>query len=115
MLSSTYTKSWRRHPIHTLCWRRLSYGAHFPQSVFLDNHFSQDQTVKVAEARDLESELKRLREENVDLRKRVNDFSAVETAKKKVELKVEQLEQKVGSPISSLSLIYSLALRRWRK
>lgn len=59
----------------------------------------QDQTVKVAEARDLESELKRLREENIDLRKRVNDFSAVETAKKKAEVKVEQLEQKVRRTI----------------
>lgn len=49
----------------------------------------------MAEARDLESELKRLREENIDLRKRVNDFSAVETAKKKAETKVEQLELKV--------------------
>jgi hypothetical protein len=49
----------------------------------------------VAEARDLEAELKRLREENIDLRKRVNDFSVVETAKKKAETKVEQLELKV--------------------
>ncbi|KAJ7091199.1 CASP C terminal-domain-containing protein [Mycena epipterygia] len=58
-----------------------------------------DQTVKVAEARDLESELKRLREENIDLRKRVNDFAAVETAKKKAEVKVEQLEQKMEDMI----------------
>ncbi|KAJ7217863.1 CASP C terminal-domain-containing protein [Mycena pura] len=58
-----------------------------------------DQTVKVAEARDLEAELKRLREENVDLRQRVNDFPAVETAKKKAELKVEQLEQKMEDMI----------------
>lgn len=49
----------------------------------------------MAEARDLESELKRVREENAELRKRVSDFSAVETAKKKAELKVEQLESKV--------------------
>ncbi|KAJ7072141.1 CASP C terminal-domain-containing protein [Mycena amicta] len=58
-----------------------------------------DQTVKVAEARELEAELKRLREENVDLRKRVNDFSSVESAKKKAELKVEQLEQKMEDMI----------------
>lgn len=49
----------------------------------------------MAEARDLEAELKRLREENIDLRKRVNDFASVETAKKKAESKVEQLELKV--------------------
>ncbi|KAJ6499051.1 CASP C terminal-domain-containing protein [Mycena sanguinolenta] len=59
-----------------------------------------DQTVKVAEARDLEAELKRLREENADLRKRVNDFAAVETAKKKIESKVEQLELKMEEMIS---------------
>ncbi|KAJ7446265.1 CASP C terminal-domain-containing protein [Mycena galericulata] len=58
-----------------------------------------DQTVKVAEARDLETELKRAREENADLRKRINEFSAVETAKKKAELKVEQLEQKMDEMI----------------
>nr|GAT44640.1 Golgi membrane protein [Mycena chlorophos] len=58
-----------------------------------------DQTVKVAEARELEAELKRLREENIDLRKRVNDFSSVETAKKKAEAKVEQLEQKMEDMI----------------
>ncbi|CAK5281610.1 unnamed protein product [Mycena citricolor] len=58
-----------------------------------------DQTVKVAEARDLEAELKRLREENTELRRRVNDFSSVESAKKKAELKVEQLEQKMEESI----------------
>ncbi|KAF7321700.1 Golgi membrane protein [Mycena kentingensis (nom. inval.)] len=58
-----------------------------------------DQTVKVAEARDFEAELKRLREENSDLRKRVNEFASVETAKKKAELKVEQLEQKMEDMI----------------
>ncbi|KAJ7346876.1 CASP C terminal-domain-containing protein [Mycena albidolilacea] len=58
-----------------------------------------DQTVKVAEARDLEAELKRLREENIDLRKRVNDFASVETAKKKAESKVEQLELKMDEMI----------------
>ena len=57
----------------------------------------QDQTVKVAEARDLELGLQRLRDENAELRKRVGELSSVETAKKKVEARVEQLEQKVSS------------------
>jgi len=57
--------------------------------------FIKDQTVKVAEALELEAESRRLREENVDLRRRVNDFSTVETSKKKLEARVEQLEQKV--------------------
>lgn len=45
-----------------------------------------------------EAELRRLREENADLKKRINDFSAVENAKRKLETKVEQLDQKVSLP-----------------
>ena len=51
--------------------------------------------VKVAEAKDLETELQRLREENSDLRKRLNETSSLESAKKKAEARAEQLEQKV--------------------
>ncbi|KAG6920313.1 hypothetical protein DXG01_005082 [Tephrocybe rancida] len=58
-----------------------------------------DQTVKVAEALEVEAELRRLRDENVELRKRVSDFSAVESAKKKSDAKVEQLEQKMEDMI----------------
>ncbi|TFY80606.1 hypothetical protein EWM64_g3405 [Hericium alpestre] len=54
-----------------------------------------DQTVKVAETRDLEQELQRVRNENVDLRKRVADTANLESAKKKAETKVEQLEEKM--------------------
>jgi homeobox protein cut-like len=61
----------------------------------------KDQTVKVAEALEAEAELRRLREENVDLRRRVNDFSVVEASKKKLEARVEQLEQKVCSEHST--------------
>jgi len=43
-----------------------------------------------------EAELQRLQEENAALKKRINDFSTVENAKKKLETKVEQLDQKVG-------------------
>ena len=56
---------------------------------------SQDQTVKAAEARDLEAELQRAREENAELRKRLNENSSVENAKRKADARVEQLEQKV--------------------
>jgi hypothetical protein len=55
----------------------------------------KDQTVKVAEALEVEAELRRLREENVDLRRRVTEFSSIETSKKKLESRVEQLELKV--------------------
>ena len=49
-----------------------------------------------------EAELQRLREENEDLKKRISDFSTVENAKKKLETKVEQLDQKVSSLRSPL-------------
>ncbi|KAH7911987.1 CASP C terminal-domain-containing protein [Hygrophoropsis aurantiaca] len=58
-----------------------------------------DQTVKAAEARDFEVELHRLRQENADLRKRVNEGSTLESAKKKAEAKVEQLEHKMDDMI----------------
>ncbi|KAG5733842.1 hypothetical protein E4T56_gene9600, partial [Termitomyces sp. T112] len=58
-----------------------------------------DQAVKVAEALELEVELRRLREENAELRKRVNEFSSIEMAKKRLDVKVEQLEQKMEDMI----------------
>ena len=51
--------------------------------------------MKVTEAIEHEGELERLRNENTELKKRINDFSSVENAKKKLETKVETLEQKV--------------------
>ncbi|KAH9931059.1 uncharacterized protein BXZ73DRAFT_77756 [Epithele typhae] len=39
-----------------------------------------DQTVKVAEARELEAELQRAREENAELRKRLNENTSLENA-----------------------------------
>ncbi|GBE81022.1 CASP C terminal-domain-containing protein [Sparassis latifolia] len=54
-----------------------------------------DQTVKVAEARELETELQRVREENAELRRRINEFVPLETAKKKADARVEQLEQRM--------------------
>lgn len=63
----------------------------------------QDQTVKVAEARELEVELQRVRDENVELRRRVNETSSLEAAKKKVDARIEQLEQKVCLMLSRKS------------
>ncbi|KII92832.1 hypothetical protein PLICRDRAFT_172872 [Plicaturopsis crispa FD-325 SS-3] len=54
-----------------------------------------DQTVKVAEARELEVELQRLRDENAELKRRTADIPSIEAAKKKAEAKAEQLEQKM--------------------
>lgn len=55
-----------------------------------------DQTVKVAEARMLESEVKRLKEENADLKRQVGEGAALEQGRKKAEGKVVELEEKVG-------------------
>ena len=52
--------------------------------------------MKVAEARDLEAESQRNREENFELRKRLNETSSLEGAKRKAESRAELLEQKVN-------------------
>ncbi|CAL1706846.1 unnamed protein product [Somion occarium] len=58
-----------------------------------------DQTVKVAEARELEAEQERLKEENATLRKRLSETSSLEATKKKAESRVEQLELKMDELI----------------
>jgi homeobox protein cut-like len=57
--------------------------------------FVQDQTVKVSEARELEGELQRLKEENAELRKKLGESPNIEAARKKAEARVETLENKV--------------------
>ncbi|KXN91033.1 Protein CASP [Leucoagaricus sp. SymC.cos] len=82
-----------------------------------------DQAVKVAEALEQEAELKRLREENTELKKWVNDFSSVESAKKKLEVKVEQLEgkmddmiqDKVAQKANELNATYDEKLRNYEE
>jgi homeobox protein cut-like len=51
--------------------------------------------VKAAEASEFENEIKKLREENAELRRRTGEITSLEAAKKKAESKAEQLEQKV--------------------
>ncbi|KAI0733144.1 CASP C terminal-domain-containing protein [Fomitopsis betulina] len=58
-----------------------------------------DQAVKVAEAHELEAELQRMRDENAELRKRLNEAASLEAAKKKADVRVEQLEQKMEEMI----------------
>ena len=66
--------------------------------IFMPNiAYYQDQAVKVTEAEMLESELKRLREDNADLRKRVAEIPNIEAAAKKAEARAEILEDKVNS------------------
>jgi homeobox protein cut-like len=50
--------------------------------------------VKIAETRDLQVELERVKAENAELRRRATEFANVEAAKKKAEDRVEQLEEK---------------------
>jgi homeobox protein cut-like len=54
-----------------------------------------DQAIKVEEARSVEAELTRLREENAELRHKVNEVNTLEAAKKKAEARAEQLEEKM--------------------
>nr|ODN99957.1 homeobox protein cut-like [Cryptococcus depauperatus CBS 7855] len=58
-----------------------------------------DQTVKVAEARMLESEVTRLRDENADLKKSLGEMFSLKDKKKKADAKVEQLEKKMDDLI----------------
>ena len=58
-----------------------------------------DQTVKVAEARMLEVELARLREENSELKKQVGEMPAVEDKRKKAEARADQMEEKMDDLI----------------
>ena len=68
----------------------------FQYCVTLLTGIMQDQTVKIAEARDLEVEVQKSRDENADLRKRLNETYSLESAKKKAETRVEQLEQRAS-------------------
>lgn len=52
----------------------------------------------------LESELTRLREENLDLKKQVGEIAGVEDKRKKAEAKAESLEEKVRPRCSLTSL-----------
>lgn len=76
-----------------------------------------DMTVKVAEARMLESEVGRLRDENNELRGKVAELGGVEEKRKKAEGRVTNLEEKVslqtffgayGIPINGLPLVRKL-------
>lgn len=58
-----------------------------------------DQTVKVAEARMMEAEMTRLKEENADLKKQVAEASTAEDKRKKAEQRAEQLEAKMDDLI----------------
>ncbi|KAL0068825.1 hypothetical protein AAF712_004155 [Marasmius tenuissimus] len=75
-----------------------------------------DQAVKAAESQDLERELKRLREENVELQRRVNDFSSVETARKKAETKMEEtIQEKLTQKENELNATYDEKLMNYEE
>jgi hypothetical protein len=63
----------------------------------------QDQTVKVSQSLELESELLRTRTENIELRKKIAELGNIEAAKRKVDGRVEVLEGKVRFSLVSFS------------
>lgn len=69
-------------------------------AIFLSRaHSFQDQTVKVGEAHALEAEVQRLRDDNADLRRRVAEVSSLEASKKKIQARLDQVEEKVRSGV----------------
>lgn len=60
----------------------------------------QEQTIKASQAHELEGELAKLKEQNASLNRKVTELSGLETAKKKAETKVQQLEEKMEEMIS---------------
>ena len=70
--------------------------------------FSQDQAVKASESSEAQEEVKRLRKENAELQKKLDGLASVESAKRKAETKVEQLEEKVCGVLPPMLLIHIL-------
>jgi homeobox protein cut-like len=70
--------------------------------------------VKAAEADDLEAEVRRLREENADLKRRANETATVDAAKAKLEGRLEQMEAKVRYLLYFVSMFHTHAMTRWR-
>lgn len=62
--------------------------------------------MKIAETRDLEEEVQRLRNDNADLKKHTAELANVEAARKKAELRAEQLEEKVRTFYLQTSRMY---------
>ena len=66
----------------------------------------QDQTVKVSQSLELESELFRTRTENIELRKKIAELGNIEAAKRKVDGRVEVLEGKVRFALFSFCFLF---------
>ncbi|KAI0268768.1 CASP C terminal-domain-containing protein [Gloeopeniophorella convolvens] len=58
-----------------------------------------DQTVKIAETRDLEEGLERVKAENAELQKRISESAGLEAARKKAESRADQLEERMDAAI----------------
>ncbi|KIY49113.1 hypothetical protein FISHEDRAFT_65554 [Fistulina hepatica ATCC 64428] len=82
-----------------------------------------DQTVKVSEAREMAAELARLREENSELKQRVNETPTIEAARTRAEEKAQQLEnkmidlvqEKVSQKENELNATYDERLRNYEE
>ena len=84
---------------------------------------SQDQTARASEAKLLESEVARLKEENASLKKDVQDAQVAEKERKKLQDKYDKLEakmeeriaEKVASKEAELNATYDERLRNYEE
>ena len=60
----------------------------------------QDQAIQASHASQLEAEVSRLREDNASLSRKLSDMSGLEAAKKKVESKMAQLEERMDELVT---------------
>lgn len=72
-----------------------------------------DQTVKVAEARMLESELDRLRDENQELKRKVAEGEELEEKLRKSEKRADGLEEKVCGGVLAQTSTSAELTARW--
>ena len=62
--------------------------------------FLQEQAIKASQTSQLESEIAKLRDENATLNRKLSDLANVESAKKKAETKVKQLEERMEETVT---------------
>ncbi|KAK7472734.1 hypothetical protein VKT23_000844 [Stygiomarasmius scandens] len=75
-----------------------------------------DQTVKASEVQELQAELRRAKEENADLRKRVQDLSKVENRAEQLEQKMEEvIHERVMQKENELNATYDEKLRNYEE
>ncbi|THV02426.1 hypothetical protein K435DRAFT_792605 [Dendrothele bispora CBS 962.96] len=75
-----------------------------------------DQTVKASEIQELQAELRRAKEENADLRKRVNELSKAESKAEQLEQKMEEaIQERITQKENELNATYDEKLRNYEE